>query len=186
MKTNLIVIDNFYSKPDEVRNFALQQEFNIEGNFPGKRTKSHILEHTKNCIQEIVEFHTKSPISYWPVDDYNGAFQYTTQYDRSWYHIDTATNWAGIVFLSPNAPLSGGTSFYCSKVDNTMYSETNKTNILMKFSKDHTKWECVDKVGNIYNRLILFNSKRYHISDHYWGEGIEDGRLFQTFFFSTK
>ena len=186
MKTNLIIVDDFYSNPDEVRKFALQQPFDVKGNYPGKRTKSHISKGTKKYIQDIVEFHTKSTISHWPENDYNGAFQYTTQQDRSWYHVDPTTNWAGIIYLTPNAPLSGGTSFYRSKIDGTMYSETTKTPPLKNFSQDHTKWECVDRVGNVYNRLILFNSKRYHISDDYWGQGLHDGRLFQTFFFSTE
>ena len=186
MKTNLIIIDDFYGNPDEVRKFALQQPFDVKGNYPGQRTKSYITPGAENTIKTIVKFHSGSDITYWPDNDYNGAFQYTTQKDRSWYHVDPTTNWAGIVYLTPKAPLSGGTSFHRSKIDGTMYSETTKTLVLRKYSQDNTKWECVDKVGNVYNRLILFNSKRYHISDDYWGEGVHDGRLFQTFFFSTE
>ena len=33
-----------------------------------------------------------------------------------------------------------------------------------KCSQDLTKWENVDKVGNVFNRLILFNSNRFHMS----------------------
>jgi hypothetical protein len=54
------------------------------------------------------------------------------------------------------------------------------------FSQDMTKWELIDRVGNVFNRLILFNSKRYHMSLDYFGNSKENGRLFQVFFFSTE
>ena len=39
-KSNLIVIDNFYKNPEKVREFALNEEYSISGNYPGIRTKS--------------------------------------------------------------------------------------------------------------------------------------------------
>ena len=53
-------------------------------------------------------------------------------------------------------------------------------------SQDITKWELVDKVGNIFNRLIIFNAHHFHSSMDYFGTTKEDGRLFQVFFFSTE
>ena len=61
----------------------------------------------------------------------------------------------------------------------------NKTEI-DNSSQDLTRWEQVDKVGNIFNRLILFNAKRFHMSLDYFGNMKENGRLFQVFFFSTE
>lgn len=40
MYTNLIVVDNFYSDVDSVRQLALSQEYSVRGNYPGLRTKS--------------------------------------------------------------------------------------------------------------------------------------------------
>jgi len=53
-------------------------------------------------------------------------------------------------------------------------------------SQDMTKWDLVDSIGNVYNRLVLFNSMRYHMSMDYFGDNKENGRLFQVFFFSTE
>jgi hypothetical protein len=53
-------------------------------------------------------------------------------------------------------------------------------------SQDMTKWELVDKVANVFNRLILFDARRYHMSLDYFGDSKENGRLFQVFFFSTE
>jgi hypothetical protein len=55
-----------------------------------------------------------------------------------------------------------------------------------KYSQDMTKWKKVDQVGNLFNRLILFNSNRFHMSMDYFGDSKENGRLFQVFFFSTE
>jgi hypothetical protein len=39
---------------DEVRKFALQQQFNVTGNFPGYRTKPLINETIKEAIEYVV------------------------------------------------------------------------------------------------------------------------------------
>ena len=52
--------------------------------------------------------------------------------------------------------------------------------------RDITKWEEILSVGNIYNRLVIYKGTYYHRSKiPGFGNGKEDGRLFQTFFFDT-
>jgi len=62
----------------------------------------------------------------------------------------------------------------------------NNDKQLNELSQDYTKWELVDQVGNIFNRLVLFNSKQFHASLDYFGTNKENGRLFQVFFFTTE
>ncbi len=193
----LIIIDNFYTNAYETRNYILNQEFSVRGNYPGQRTISYANNHLKEIIQKYVEPFggniTDFPI---PKEDgsdssniYNGSFQYTTSRDRSWVHIDGYNNWAGVLYLTPNAPLSSGTSFYkfydgsTCKTDMEILNNKEETD---KYSQDLTKWEKIDSVGNIFNRLILFNSNRFHMSMDYFGDSKENGRLFQVFFFSTE
>ena len=52
--------------------------------------------------------------------------------------------------------------------------------------QDYTKWELVDTIGNIYNRLVLYPGDLFHASLDYFGKDLETGRLFQTFFFNTE
>ena len=52
-----IVVDDFYNDPYETREFALQQEFNVVGNYPGHRTKQFYNESVVNLIQDIVLIH---------------------------------------------------------------------------------------------------------------------------------
>jgi predicted O-methyltransferase YrrM len=193
----LIVIDNFYNNAYETRKYVLTQEFLVRGNYPGQRTISYANNHLRDIIQKYVEPFggkiTDFPI---PKEDgsdaskiYNGSFQFTTSRDRSWVHIDGFNNWAGVLYLTPNAPLSSGTSFYnfydgaTCKRDMELLENKEETD---KYSQDMTKWKKVDQVGNLFNRLILFNSNRFHMSMDYFGDSKENGRLFQVFFFSTE
>lgn len=192
---NLIVIDHFYNNPMETRNYILTQEFSVKGNFPGQRTISYANSHLKETIQKYLS-HTKITDFPCPKPDnsdasqiYNGSFQYTTSRDRSWVHTDKWNNWAGVLYLTPNAPLSSGTGFYRFK-DGAMSEEDtvflNNEKEVNRFTQDMTKWELMDRVGNVFNRLILFNAHKYHMSMDYFGDSKENGRLFQTFFFSTE
>ena len=193
----LIVVDNFYNNAPEVRKYILTQEFSIRGNYPGQRTISYATEELKKIIQKYVEPFagkiTDFPIPNSNLSDassiYNGAFQYTIATDRSWIHTDCGNNWGGILFLSPDAPLSAGTAFYrfCDGTRSQEDTDLLKNQELIdRFIHDQTKWEFVDRVGNIFNRLILFNAHNYHMSMDYFGDTKENGRLFQVFFFSTE
>ena len=86
-------------------------------------------------------------------------------------------------------PLSGGTAFY-QFCHGTMSEEdqeyTQSKELTDKYSQDMTKWTLEDKVGNVFNRLILFNSKNYNMSMDYFGDNKYNGRLFQVFFFQLK
>ena len=193
----LIIIDNFYNNALDTRKYVLTQEFLVRGNYPGQRTISYANDQLKETIQKYVEpFGGKIVDFPIPKKDgsdaskiYNGSFQYTTSRDRSWVHIDGYNNWAGVLYLTPDAPLSSGTSFYqfydgtTCKRDMELLGNKEETD---KYSQDLTKWKKVDQVGNIFNRLILFNSNRFHMSMDYFGDTKENGRLFQVFFFSTE
>ena len=193
----LIIIDNFYNNAMETRKYVLTQDFKVRGNYPGQRTISYANQHLKDIIQEyilpfggkIIEFPMPDETNKDDNNIYNGAFQYTTSRDRSWIHVDGFNNWAGVLYMTPDAPVSAGTAFYKYKDGTTYESDIkimdNKAEI-DAFCQDLTRWEQVDKVGNLFNRLVLFNSKRYHMSLDYFGNSKENGRLFQVFFFSTE
>ena len=98
----------------------MTQEFSVKGNYPGQRTISYATEDLKQTIQKYVEPFagkiTEFPIPKPDLSDaatiYNGAFQYTVASDRSKIHTEKGNNWAGIIFLTPDAPMSSGTGFY--------------------------------------------------------------------------
>ena len=181
-RQEFIVIENFYKDPDFVRNEALSAEYNVTGNFPGVRSKPYFYHGIRDKFERIIG----RPITYWPTDNYNGAFQWTTADMKSWIHRDL-TQWSAIVFLTPDAPADGGTCFYTHKETNLVYAPTKELeDFLRKDTFDMDKWVLTDRIGNVYNRCVLFRGKRTHISDRYFGDCLENGRLFQMFFFDDN
>lgn len=189
---DLIICDNFYSNVDEVRAFALEQKFDVEGNYPGNRTKSFLNESIADYIGKLIgaEMDTESLSE----DTYCGSYQYTTARDRTWIHCDGWNEWAGVCYLTPEAPASGGTGIYrhkptgAYKMPRLANGERNSAllDVINNDGQDYTKWELIDQVGNKYNRLVLYKGDLFHASMDYFGRDINDARLFQTFFFNTK
>ena len=190
-KLDIIVIDDFYHNVDDVREFALQQKFDVTGNFPGYRTKSMINDIIKEAIEYVV-YPWGGKVTNWFDDKYTGAFQYTTEEHHSWIHSDGGNDWAAVLYLTPNAPLSAGTAFYRhkqTKEDRYIHKTETPTEEDLKHPylrdyKDITKWEMTDYVSNKYNRLVLYRASLFHKSLDYFGKGLDDGRLFQVFFFN--
>jgi hypothetical protein len=195
MRLNLLILDDFYQDAMEVREMALGMDFGVRGNYPGQRTIPMSTDSAKNTIQKAI-YNYAGEITYWPTEEesYNGAFQYTTSRDRSWIHADQTTTWAAVCYLTPNAPLSGGTGLFrhkrtgCSAVPRLGDGSLDQPilNEIYRDSQDTTKWELADFVGNKFNRLVIYRGDLFHTSMDYFGQDINDGRLFQTFFFSTE
>jgi len=191
MRFNSLTIDNFYSNPMDVREFALRQEFKVRGNYPGQRTESFLSDATKKTLRDIL-YPFAGEITNWG-GEYTGSFQYTTASDRSWIHADSTTDWAAICYLTPDAPLTAGTGIFRHK--ETGWSNFDYRNNDPEYlrqsppghdSQDYTKWEMVDRIGNVFNRLIMYRADNYHVSLDYFGKDMYDGRLFQVFFFNTE
>jgi hypothetical protein len=180
---SVIIQDSFYSDPFNVRAQALLSSFDVKGNYPGHRTTAFLNNDMFKAIQHMVQ----RPITFWPTDSYNGAFQYTLESDKTWIHSDYTTNWAGVLYLTPEAPPDTGTSFYRHKPTGC-YECSNDVILQESCNKDAQKydnWDVTDQVANVFNRLVIFNANRYHASTRSFGTRKETGRLFQTFFFST-
>jgi len=192
MNVNAICVDDFYNDVDEVRKMALNMEFGVRGNYPGQRTEPVFNQSVKDIINNIIRPYS-GEITRWNTD-YTGSFQYTTQRDRSWVHADQTTTWAGVIYLTPDAPLTGGTGLFrhketglemAPKLENGKYNDAIMSEIY-KDSQDMTKWEMTNFIGNKYNRLIMYRGDIFHTSLDYFGRDKYDGRLFQTFFFDTE
>lgn len=180
----ILIIDNFYENPDEVREFALSLDFNIEGNYPGNRTSAMVDEDWRDYIKEYLESIINRRITVFPYE-YNTAFQLTTETSKTWIHHD-AMSYAGVVYLTPNPSLDSGTGIYRHKETGIMkHSEGERD-----FNKEVTEesdWELVAEAKNVYNRLVIYDSMYYHKSVvPGFGTDKNTGRLFQTFFFEAE
>lgn len=187
---DIIVVDNFYANPDLVRNYAINNlNFNNSDYHKGKRSdKPFILNGTLEKFEEILG----RKIYNWNNPNYaNGRFQYCTSTDPIVYHVDSQ-NYAAMVYLTPNAPLQTGTATYKSVyTQQTKFNETHGELYFNTFKGlsnelnfyDKTSFEMVDNIANVYNRLVLFNSKNIHAAVNYFGDNIDNSRFFHLFFF---
>lgn len=176
----IFVVDNFYSDPYAVRNFALQQNFLEDQRFyKGKRTQTqYFVPGTKKVFEDIIS----QKVNVWDEYAMNGVFQTCNAEDLLVYHTDTQ-QWAGMIYLTPNAPFECGTSFYAHKETKKRHQDEGIGDCFSGGFYDSTKFELVDTVGNVFNRLVIFNGKCIHSATKYFGQTLEDSRLFHMFFF---
>lgn len=183
MHGQFIVVDGYYPNPDFVRAYALSQEFNVSGNYPGIRT-SHQSDAYFQNQKVIMEKIIGRKITYWP-EEYNTAFQVTLEDAKTWVHYD-ATQWAAVIYLTPNAPIEAGTALFRHK-ESGIYQHTEDS--ARDFNDEYAPpedWEVIAETKNIYNRAVIYNGNYYHSSvKPGFGTCKHTGRLFQTFFFDT-
>jgi hypothetical protein len=175
-----LVIDNFYKDPDSVRNYALTRKFRYNPeSHKGQRTEETYRFDLKEKFEQILQ----RKIRNWEYYAHNGCFQICVAGNTLVYHFDHQ-QYASVLFLCPDAPPNTGTTFYRSKFTNKMKVEQSEHDIVFRNGfLDSTDFEVVDVVGNVYNRLVLFDAKLIHAASCYFGTNINNGRLFQIFFF---
>jgi hypothetical protein len=176
-------VDNFYKDPLLVRNFALNQEFQADLRyFKGKRSACFRFDGLKERFEKILN----RKIINWEKYGTNGCFQYCVAEDLHVYHYDFQ-QYAGVLFLTPDAPIQSGTQFFRSKHTKKMRVEKEEHSLVFaKGFYDSTEFESVDTVGNIFNRIVLFDARMIHAAPIYFGSNKQNGRLFQLFFFDLE
>jgi hypothetical protein len=194
------VLDNFFDEPDKVRRWALQQEYlpDSKGRWPGLRSNYiHELDDSffqLTCRKFFSQFYElREEQIEWNV---SMNFQIVHEgYDSGWIHSDQETSQVtGIIYLTPNSNLNGGTSIYRQKANvlqhahrNTQYKEDSYLNKMSienakQYKKEHnSQFEETIRISNIYNRLIAFDSHLHHAAQDFFGEG-QDSRLTLVFF----
>jgi len=191
-RTNLIIVDDFFEDPDSVRKFALSIPYDFIADYPGMRTRG---------VNELQSIELKSKfekildrsITRWDIFDgdskkhMNTCYQLCLQTDTTWIHHDY-TDWAAVVYLTPNPDLDSGTGFFRHK--ETGVSVWDRDNPETDFNRtddmyDIDKWQLIAEVKNRYNRMILYRADQYHRSlIPGFGNNYLNGRLTQVFFFN--
>jgi len=184
------IVDNFYESPDEVREFALKQEY-VEGGFGrgfiGRRTEEQFLfPGLKERFGEIMG----REITEWESHGMNGRFQVAWVGEPLVYHCDSQ-KWGGMLYLTPEAPFQCGTTLYAHKKTRARNYYEEGWDAAWKDVPgdphlDGTHFEPVDILGNVYNRLVIFDASSIHSASQYFGTIMENARLWQMFFFGTE
>jgi beta-1,4-mannosyl-glycoprotein beta-1,4-N-acetylglucosaminyltransferase len=196
-RPNVIVIDNFYKNVDEIREYALSQTYQSPENHGavGYRCESgkKIMDGTKEMFEKLMggTIPNGSKHGEWGYST-NGCFQWCNARVPIVYHCDSQ-KYAGIIYLTPNAPPNCGTSFFRHKNykirNSSIFSKSDWYKSDLNHKEPHldkTQWEIVDSVGNVYNRLVIFDAQYIHAVTEYFGEDINNSRLFQLFFFNIN
>jgi hypothetical protein len=187
MNKRAFIVDNFYSDPLAIRAFAQQQEY-VEGGFGrgfiGKRTvKQFLFPEVKRSFESILNM----KITKWEDYGMNGRFQLNTAGEPVVYHCDFQ-KYAAMIFLTPDAPPSCGTSTFMHKKSRVYHNSSPRINEVFYGSNhlDGTPFERVDKFGNIFNRLVIFDGGCIHAASEYFGITMDDARLWHMFFFDAE
>lgn len=188
-QNTLWVVDNFYHDPNTIRDFAIKQAY-IQGGFGrgfiGKRSENQFLfDGLKERFEEVMG----KKITRWEEHVMNGRFQLSKSGEPLVYHCDEQ-KWGGMIYLTPNAPYSCGTTLYAHKRNGARtYYDKGWDEAWMPVEGDPhldgTHFEPVDVVGNVYNRLVIFDASCIHSASQYFGTNDSNGRLWHMFFFDT-
>ena len=195
------VIENFYENPDAIRKFALAQKFtyckevpNIEYVYPGCRTQDlSLLDKAlfdKICTKLVSVFHNaEHDTMRWLITT---SFQSVSEeYSQGVIHTDHNTVFAGVLYLTPDAPLNGGTSLFKKNktFDEAKYQLALNDNDARFKGGDiamdngyHSMFDEVVRVNNVYNTLIVYEGRHFHAANRFFGKTLEDSRLAQVFF----
>lgn len=195
------IIENFYENPDAIRRFALEQKFtfchdrkNFEYVYPGSRTQD-IFDldtqlHEKICKKLVSVFHnSEHDYMRWAIST---SFQSVTkEYDQGVIHTDQDTIFAGVLYLTPNAPLNSGTSLFRKNknFNEKLYKEAFSTNFdrfkkgeIVMSTDYHHMFDEIVRVNNVYNTLIIYEGRHFHAANKFFGKSLKDSRLAQVFF----
>jgi hypothetical protein len=207
----IVIQDNFYPNPEEIREKALNQFFfpGVKGKkvmFPGQITVSTFSNENFIYVKNRLEKILNRKIIHFPKKNSNTAFTLglETKNYINWVHHDVAkqtekvTNdldgeaWASVLYLTPNAPVTHGTGLFRDKEKKSVERRDD-----LRISAESFKgfWEQTESstfemhtyVGNIYNRLVVYPAAYWHAPFNAgWGHDKKTGRLVQVCFFTTE
>jgi|TARA_R100001460_G_scaffold54441_1_gene93612 hypothetical protein len=206
-----IIIDNFFTDPDEVRKIGLElpkpDNYNL---YPGVRTKP-LHESRLDFFNWSTNKIAAAMFQHQPHDqkiEFNAyqsfqAIKPNPNEGMGWIHNDNDYEFTAIVYMSKHK--NCGTSFYRREQgffpfqdpnhvnNNTIkqeyYGSDKKYDARYKKARDGNNrgYEKTLQVDSIYNRLLIFDSYQYHgVENFYDPENKEDRLTLITFFKDIK
>lgn len=201
MKRFIRVVDDFYADPQAVRKRALTMTYSEPENLVGWRTRAY----QPRGIKERIESRFGVDIPYWEddldaIEACNGVF--FTSYAKGGYsekvgiHYDDPPPWVMfLIYLTPKAPYDAGTSLWQHRKTGLVARPTKRDAdrlgttveklgaILERDSRIRSRWIEVDRIGNVFNRAVMFPGGFMHSASKHFGSGFENGRIYQSFHF---
>ena len=198
-----VIIDDFFETPDLVRWWALEQDFfkGDRGSWPGVR--SELLHNSNTELYNLLIRKIYNVVKDYGVQeiyDLQTGFQLIDEsWGTGWVHDDDPKlNIAGLVYLSPNAPTTSGTTLYLDNIDfnveqykklfmEDVFSEPEEREKFQKYRlEQRSNFKPTIQIGNVYNRCIIFDTRNWHSADNFFGDMKENTRLTNVFFFKVR
>jgi hypothetical protein len=187
---SIVVLDGLYVDPVKAASIAAESDFaEHPERHKGLRSNDFPIPEMFRQLFETVTGR---------VGGGHSCFQLNFAGDQLVFHSD-AQRWAAAIYLSDKPPISAGTSFWRRRTTLVRSSADLRTfagkdgwpsegelEVLTYGGAllDRTAWEEVDRVGNVFNRLVIWDSRLIHSVSDCFGHDRETGRLVQLFFWN--
>ena len=197
---NFVIIDDFYTDPDLVREYALGQQYaerKKTTTWPGRDSVEvqNEINSAMNISHEVGQplfNHLANKSSYFRITKEG---EYGTQN----IHFDPNAGlvWAGVLYLTPGpVRMNSGTRFFKHKATGWetspnmeeakevgIHTRDDMVTFFNTEGTDLTKWDQIMNIPFKYNRLALFRPWMWHDGGFSFGKTDEDARQVQLFFF---
>ncbi len=202
MKQNIIIVDNFYENPYEVRQYALSLEYPQPQDgytYPGRNSNGTFYTQEIHDKFELLLGRKLIPAQ----EGNHGDFRLSLETDtfQQDIHVDPIWDWGCVLYMNlPNQCIpEAGTSFWRHKklgwekcpeqheaswFGYTQYEEI-RSSIIYGDGLDRSKWDRYCLANMQYNRAVIFDPKLWHSHGENFGDNLGNGRLVQLFFFSN-
>jgi hypothetical protein len=204
MKRFMMVVDDFYADADAIRRKALKLPYREPESLTGWRTRAY----QPRGIKERIEKKFRLRIKYWEedldaIESCNGvffsSFSAGNHAERVGVHYDWPVTWVMfIIYLTPGAPYDAGTSIWQHRPTDLISRPTRKDSLrlglplekleemLVRDTHNRRRWTEIDRVGNVYNRAVMFPGGLLHSASRHFGSSLKTGRIYQSFHFPVK
>jgi hypothetical protein len=193
----LLVRDDFYSEPEQVRGIARSMKYESDEEVTGFMTSQ--VYHPPG-IRRRLERVLGVKITRWDEDGHGGngifyqAFSRGTQKETPGVHYDDPyDDITVLIYLTPGLPADCGTSLWQHRatglVNAPMQRDARRLNTTLTALRDRletdserrSRWIEIDRAGYRFNRMVAYASGMLHSASRHYGSNLGDGRIYQTF-----
>lgn len=192
-KSTVHIIDNFLPNPMQLRDLALTKSFVKNNNSPFSCMKqpanSLISEDLTKRILKIIDRGKDNTLLGCEFSLYSKEDEKINRKNGIWIHSDRCSS-IGLLFLNPKLPYNkSGLAFYRHKKTEIYRWEQAQSNIeaqkqLATDSANDKLWEELYYIENIFNRIVIFDSRIFHQAKSYFGNSEKDSRLTLNIYFT--
>jgi hypothetical protein len=193
----LLVRDDFYSDPDEVRRLAQSMKYEETGDVTGFMTSE--VYHPPG-VRRRLERMLGIKITRWDDDPEEGngifyqAFSRGEQKETPGVHYDEpCDDITVLIYLTPGLPADCGTSLWQHRATGLVNAPTQRDARRLKMtltalrerleidSERRQRWIEIDRAGYRFNRMVAYSSGMLHSASRHYGSSLRDGRIYQTY-----